>query len=433
MVNNMPVARPALATDSTSSTPATTRLSGGRLLAVRMIWFLLVVVALAPFLIALSNYRASIEHPSSDNAALPPGAADALARAGIGLDVYAWVSVGVVCVVLLVSVAIALLLAWRRSDDWMALLVSVFVVVYTTSNIGLPTNAPSVNPDSLSGVALAMLVSQQNVPAVIIPFAVFLLFPSGRFVPRWSRLLFGAAVAWAVGIAIVPQSLGGVLFLGYPLFIGVIIACMIYRYRCASTSVQRQQTKWVIAGLVVSLVVNQAFWIPSQFTPLGQTLYPPLSFLVYQLVLLAVPVVFLIAILRYRLYDIDIIIRRTLIYGSLTVILAVVYVGGVIGVQAFVNALANTPEREASPVLVVVTTLVIAALFQPLRRRVQRVIDKRFYRRKYDSRKTLEAFSATLRQQVDLATLTGQLVTVVDETMQPAHVSLWLRESEGLP
>jgi hypothetical protein len=136
-----------------------------------------------------------------------------------------------------------------------------------------------------------------------------------------------------------------------------------------------------------------------------------------------------VAILRYRLYDIDVIIRRTLIYGSLTAILAAVYVVGVIGVQALVNTIAHKPDEVSSPILIVITTLLIAALFQPLRQRIQRFIDRRFYRSRYDTRKTLDSFSTALRQEVDLPRLTGRLVEVVHETMQPEHVSLWLRKT----
>jgi hypothetical protein len=380
---------------------------------------------------SLPNYRGGIEHPAADSAILPPGAVAALSHAGIALNTYAWVSVGVACVMLLVSVALALILVLRRGDDWMVLLVSVFLVFYTTSNVGLPTNGSSTNPSTLSDVALAVLIGQQNVPALVIPFAVFLLFPSGRFVPRWSRPLFVATIIWAIGLAVTRTLFGGLLFLGYPLFIGAIIVCIVYRYRRVSTPVQRQQTKWVIVGLVVSLLANQAFWGLALLTSLGQTLYPPFSYLAYQLVLLLVPVTFFVAIQRHRLYDIDTIINRTLIYGSLTVILAGIYIAGVIGVQTLVNTIAQKPGGSASPVLIVITTLLIAALFQPLRRGLQRFIDRRFYRSKYDSRKTLEAFSATLRQEVDLSALTGHLVEVVTETMQPEHVSLWLRENES--
>jgi hypothetical protein len=135
------------------------------------------------------------------------------------------------------------------------------------------------------------------------------------------------------------------------------------------------------------------------------------------------PVAVGIAILRYRLYNIDLLINRTLVYGSLTVVLALVYSGSVVLFQEFFRILTGSDSQLA----VVVSTLAIAALFQPLRRRIQASIDRRFYRRKYDARKTLEAFSAKLREETDLDSLSGDLTGVVKETMQPAHVSLWLR------
>jgi len=273
-------------------------------------------------------------------------------------------------------------------------------------------------------------VSQQNVPSAVIPFAVFLLFPNGRFVPLWSRALFVASSIWAVALAAVPELLGGFLVLGYPLFIGAIIVCMIYRYRRGSTPVQRQQTKWVIAGLVVSLIANQAFWFPSQFTPLGSTLYPPLFYLVYQLVLLLVPVTFFIAIQRYRLYEIDTLINHALVYGSLTVILALVYVAGVIGLQALVGSLTGAAGAATPPLAIVATTLLIAALFRPLRTRLQVAVDRRFYRSKYDAATTLAAFESALRREVELAAVREQLLTAVEETMLPAHATLWLREPD---
>jgi hypothetical protein len=141
-----------------------------------------------------------------------------------------------------------------------------------------------------------------------------------------------------------------------------------------------------------------------------------------------IPVAVGIAVLKYRLYDLDVIINRTLVYGALTATLVALYFGGVTTTQAIFRAL--TGQQQQAQLAIVVSTLVIAALFNPLRRRIQGFIDRRFYRRKYDAAKTLEAFSAKLRDETDLEALSDELVGVVRETMQPAHVSLWLREPD---
>ena len=152
--------------------------------------------------------------------------------------------------------------------------------------------------------------------------------------------------------------------------------------------------------------------------------YQLVSGMITSVTFLIIPLSVGIAILRYRLWDIDVIINRTLVYGMLTAILALIYFGLVIGLESFVRLVTGTISEQ--PIIIVASTLAIAALFRPLRRRIQRTIDRRFYRRKYDSARTLAAFSATLRNEVDLDQLKGELVAVVQETMQPTHVSLWL-------
>jgi hypothetical protein len=184
-----------------------------------------------------------------------------------------------------------------------------------------------------------------------------------------------------------------------------------------SRGVERQQIKW----FAYSAALVGAGLGTSVFFPSGPA--ADLAFLVGLLALGGLPVAAGIAILRYRLYNIDLIVNRTLVYGSLSLTLVGLYFGGIVLLQSAFVALTG----EKSTLAVVASTLLIAALFNPLRRRVQQLVDRRFYRRKYDAQKTLEAFSARLREETDLGTLADDLVGVVGETMQPAHVSLWLR------
>jgi hypothetical protein len=188
--------------------------------------------------------------------------------------------------------------------------------------------------------------------------------------------------------------------------------------------VERQQIKWFAYAAAATVGgITFAYMIPETIdTPLW---FERVGFAVNIAVTPAIPISMGIAILRYRLYDIDILINRTLVYGALTTLLAAVYFGGVTATQAIFRTL--TGQEQQPQLAIVISTLVIAALFNPLRHRIQAFIDRRFYRRKYDAAKTLEAFSAKLRDETDLDALSNDLVGVVRETMQPAHVFLWLR------
>jgi hypothetical protein len=192
-----------------------------------------------------------------------------------------------------------------------------------------------------------------------------------------------------------------------------------------SSGIERQQIKWF--AYAATLLAAELVIVNALDTLFGRALNRELAelvpFVVFLVVLSGIPVAMGVAILRYRLYDIDIIINRTLVYGSLTASLVLVYLGGVVSLRyAF-----RTLTGGESQIAIVSSTLAIAALFSPLRRRIQGFIDRRFYRRRYDAARTLEAFSAKLRDETDLDSLSGDLVGVVHETVQPEHASLWLR------
>lgn len=302
----------------------------------------------------------------------------------------------------------------------------------------------------LPGPAYALLFeSVITGPGIFGVFAlVFLIFPNGySLTPRW-RFVTVAAVIATLGAmfasAISPGPLNNVTYsvhnpLGTPalkdlagaldsISFSVLLVTMVagafslvLRFRRARGD-ERQQLKWVataVAFAAVLLLTGPLFWfsvIPAPF----DSLWGP----VFVLAAVIVPVSIGIAMLKYRLYDIDVIINRALVYGPLTVTIAVFYVGGVIGLQA----LSRAAIGQHSDLAIAVVTLAVAALFNPLRRHLQLFVDRRFYRHKYDASLTLAFLSIRLRDEVDLDRMAGELTSVVQETMQPASVSLWLRE-----
>jgi hypothetical protein len=281
-----------------------------------------------------------------------------------------------------------------------------------------------------------------QVSLALAPF-LLLLFPTGRLPSRrwrplaWISALSGATIVVLVFLFDDPDKVGGTIGIMAASVVFVIFATiavsalsLLFRYRRAS-GVERQQLKWVAFAAVLAalfLVGQQLIWLVGLLVAhvLGGDL-PTLNRSLENLLNVAITVCLYsgvgIAILRHRLYDIDVIINRTLVYGSLTVSLALVYFGGVISLQGLLRALTGQGPQLA----IVASTLLIAALFNPLRRRVQSVIDHLFYRRKYDAAKTLEAFSAKLREETDIDALNSELLSTVRETVQPEHVSLWLR------
>ena len=294
------------------------------------------------------------------------------------------------------------------------------------------------------------------VPAVgLLGTYVLLLFPGGRLPSRrWRPLawLSGAVILLlSLGVMLAPGSLdnlGGVrnpfgiegadwLTAGAYVLLPLLPLCMlasalslVLRYR-RSGGEERQQIKWIafaasVVVVVYAIAMIASFVFPAEsWTTAGSVWW--LNLLTYAVLssFTLVPIAVGIAILKYRLYEIDLLINRALVYGSLTATLVAIYFVGVATTQAIFRSL--TGQSEQPQLAVVVSTLAIAALFNPLRRRIQSFIDRRFYRSKYDARKTLEAFSSKLRDETDLDSLNDELVSVVRETMQPAHVSVWLR------
>jgi hypothetical protein len=268
---------------------------------------------------------------------------------------------------------------------------------------------------------------------------LLLLFPDGRPPsPRWRPVAWCAAfgiIGFVAGYALQPGPLEDYPQIMNPygvespiLVVGAVAAILgaasmvasaislIVRMRRAGSE-QRQQIKWLAYGGAVAVGTVFAGGVISIWNT-------NVSIAVIGFGLLGLPVFTGIAIVKHRLYDIDVIINRTLVYGSLTIMLAAVYFAGVVGTQYVFRAV--TGQERLPQLAVVVSTLAIAALFDPLRRRIQSFIDRRFYRSKYDAAKTLEAFSSKLRDETDLGTISDDLISVVRETMQPEHASLWL-------
>jgi hypothetical protein len=207
---------------------------------------------------------------------------------------------------------------------------------------------------------------------------------------------------------------------------------LVMRYR-RSRGVEREQIKWIAfaasaVGLLYLIAMVGSFTYSGPWDAPGTPLWLGLLQQAALVSFTAVPIAVGFAVLKYRLYDIGLLINRTLVYGSLTATLIALYFGGIVLLQGVIVLLTG----QESTIAVVASTLLIAALFNPLRRRIQGLIDRRFYRGKYDARKTLESFAAKLRNETDLNALSGDLVGVVRETMQPAHVSLWLRPETAL-
>ena len=344
----------------------------------------------------------------------------------------------------------------RRPENpigWLFCAIGIFAAIVLLSS-EYAAYVLLAQPDSLpGGLAMVWIRAWVWVPYVGFFVLLFLVFPEGwpqSRALRWFASLVLFVIAYGTILAAFSpgpiDAIGGAVDnpLGMEALrgvgtnsavgplesvlyaLGIVAAASLFGRMRRARGVQRQQLKWfayatvvLVGGVVLGFTVSEATGVQW----LGE-----IGFVLRMVGLTGLPIAIGIAVLRYRLYNIDRIINRTLVYGSLTATLLALYFGGIVVLQRIFVLLTG----EKSTVAVVASTLLIAALFTPLRRRIQSGIDRRFYRSKYDARKTLEAFSLTLRDETDLEALSGDLVGVVRETMQPAHVSLWLRPDTPL-
>jgi hypothetical protein len=392
----------------------------------RVLWICIVVPAYTLFLVNIPAYFMSLHMLHAPNAQTFTGQltlsdVHTLQAWNLSLDFYASFMV-VISLLLQFSYAImGVLLFWRRSDSRIALFTSFALMMLPFGFANLTLQAL---PSNLSWL-IHSLSALGNASLLLCGF----IFPDGRYVPRWTRwIALSMLVYWAVlasfpAIGLDSSMLSLVIFFSFVL---CVIVIQLYRYHSISTPQQRQQTKWAMYGVSLAVAGNILprllyYFVLVRFTG-GSSLAYALMVCLIMVSMLAIPYTLAMAILHYRLWDIDIIINRTLVYATLTVTLGLIFIGLTLGLQFLVRAII----QQNNNITLVASTLAIAALFEPLRRQIQNFIDRRFYRQRYDAAKTIAAFGQIIRNEVDLNQLTENLVTVVKETMQPAHVSLWL-------
>jgi hypothetical protein len=356
------------------------------------------------------------------------GVSQMAADRGLSLEQYALYHIILSSVAAVIPLAVAAVIAWRARWLWFAWF-TAFIIVFL--------GASALDNQTLAAQFISLGVFGANYLFWFLVLLYLFLFPTGTAVPRRAGWVVGALVIYhlfiqtgtviayaAPDLAVrlrLPNWGEGVNDVPILLNFLIILACQFYRYRRVSSPVERQQTKWFLFGfgfivatipLAIVLDVSKGHVFLKDITDnfLWLPLYLSLA----------------VAVLRYRLFDIDVIIRKTLIYGALTGLLALVYFGSVVLLQGLFEAFTG----QSPPIVIVISTLLIAALFAPLRRRLQRTIDRRFFRRKYNAQRVLAQFAESARSQVELEALTAEIVRVVQETMQPVSVGISLKSSK---
>lgn len=418
-----------------------TRLYGRWLLVARAVWIVLVALTLGLFAVSFAMYAPRLSRSDAilQSFLLHPdpsvsGYIAFNAHLGALLGDYNTVKIILIGVTSLSWIVVGCVIFWHKSDDWMALLVALALMLF-----GVSFSPPLAALYVLVGThsAWRLLIISISVLAYGGMGLFFCLFPDGRFVPRWAYWPALVNLVYQVPF-IVPIS-SPLSFEQWPRlsfaavemsFVVILLFVQLYRYQHVSNSMQRQQTRWVVFGMAITMIGYTGLLAPSLFVPLlaqpglPKQIFTLISQALLPFVLLLIPLTVGIAMLRYRLWDIDLLINRTLVYGTLTIVLVLVYFACVVLLQQLFQAVTG----QGSALAITGSTLGIVVLFQPLRSRLQTIIDRRFYRRKYDAARVLAAFSEQLqrRDEVNLTTLSNDLLAVIQATMEPEHVLLWL-------
>ncbi|MGD2050307.1 MAG: hypothetical protein PVH03_12460 [Chloroflexota bacterium] len=370
----------------------------------------------------------------------PYGFAGALEGLGLSTHFFAVYFTAIEIAFALLFMAVGLLIFWKASDDWMAILVSA---AFISLGVGTPLSDALIFHDALWHWPVTFL----RILSFNLALLMFFLFPDGLFVPSWTRWLALTAAFYTGLWFFIPELIPPIavlaeattlqaliLYLPWIFLVMTGVAGQIYRYRHVSDSFQRQQTKWVVLGFTLFAVIGWAILLPFGLSTSirqaegGNILYILLAGPLLLLAVGLIPLTTALAILRYRLWDISLVVRKTITYGLLTVFLLAIYLIMVVIFEGLLRLITG----QDSPLIIVVSTLLIAFLFNPLRTRLQTFIDHRFFRQKYNATITLRRFAETARDEVDLDQLAAEILQVVQETLQPERSSLWLRRvNEG--
>lgn len=404
-----------------------TRLSGWRLTMARVLWLTLTLAYLA---ILVSSTPRYLDHLAGD----PYGLEYPLRQIGLSLRFFIWYVIVLNYLTVTALMIMAILIFIRKSNDRMALLVSLMMVAIGA--VTLPISGVLAN----AGPEIALGYHAFRALGVGIGLAVLFTFPDGRFTPAWTRYLlvlwFLNGLSWLVFPQLAPMAAPADMRTKEQLWVlaftliwfGAGLMAQLYRYSQVKDAVRRQQIKWVVFGFSMFTVGMFAVSLPILLVPaLRQPGSGLMGYLLIEipfvlLCLTLVPLTIMFSVLKYQLWEIDALIRRTMAYSALTLALAVVYVISVLLLQTVLNQLIGRGDNLA----LVGSTLGIAALFNPLRERIQADIDRRFYRRKYDAEKLVTSFGASLRDKVEIDHLAFRLLDAAEETIQPESVELWL-------